>query len=243
METSIIIRTKNEERWLGECLRRLGEQTYRDFEIVIIDSGSTDRTLEIAQHFDTRILTIPEEDFTYPYASNFGCQNAYAEKYFVILSAHSLPIGKHWLADGLRHFSDPNVAGVYGGVFALPGSGFWEWLFFNPPLIRLFHMFKVKNIIQKIGMGVLGCTNAIIRRDLWEQHPFDERYGNGGEDTAWASYWIRKGRIFVRDFRFSVAHSHGLGLRGLIEQRKHWKSNATPQPFRRENFKYREKGR
>jgi len=48
-ETAIIIRTKNEEKWVGECLRRLRRQTYRNFEIVAVDSGSMDRTLEIVK--------------------------------------------------------------------------------------------------------------------------------------------------------------------------------------------------
>ena len=46
---TIVIRTRNEERWLGETLRRIENQTYSDFEIVIVDSGSTDQTLFIAK--------------------------------------------------------------------------------------------------------------------------------------------------------------------------------------------------
>ena len=41
---SIIIRTKNEERWISKCLKRINEQTYKKFEIIIVDNGSTDKT-------------------------------------------------------------------------------------------------------------------------------------------------------------------------------------------------------
>lgn len=51
METGIIIRTKNEERWIGKCLEKIFKQTYKNFEVVIVDSGSTDKTLEIAGKF------------------------------------------------------------------------------------------------------------------------------------------------------------------------------------------------
>jgi rhamnosyltransferase len=241
LETSIIIRTRNEEKWLSECLNRLRRQTYRDFEILIIDSGSSDRTLDIAKRHATRILSIPSEDFSYPYASNFGCRHAQGKKYFVFLSGHSLPLTDTWLEDGLSHFSDKKVAGVYGNVQALPGSGLWEWIFFNP--VPIFIRKKLGITIRKTAsdMGVLGCTNAIIRIDLWKQHSFDERYGNGGEDTAWADYWLKRGYVIINDARFSVAHSHGLGFLGLIKQWKHWESTSTPQSFHRKNFTYRNK--
>jgi len=240
METSIIIRTKNEEKWLGECLSRLQSQTYQDFEILIIDSGSSDKTLAIAQSHQTKIFSLPKK-FTYPYASNYGCQKALGEKFFVFLSAHSLPISHTWLENGLKHFKENTVAGIYGGVEALPDASFWEWLFFNPLLGKLSRKLRAQKIIRKAGMGVLGCTNAIIRRDLWEKHPFDERYGNGGEDTAWARYWLEKKYIFVQDPRFNVLHSHGLGIIGLIQQFKHWKESDNPQPFHTKNFHYRKK--
>ena len=111
-ETSIILRTKNEEKWVGECLRRLGEQTYRDFEIVVIDSGSTDRTLEIVKKFDV------------------------------------------YLGMARRIFKKNYAGGIRD-------------------------IFSDRVIIEKPGMGVLGFTNAIIRKDLWDKHHFDESYGLG----------------------------------------------------------------
>jgi glycosyltransferase involved in cell wall biosynthesis len=78
LEISIIIRTKNEEKWLDQCLNILSTQSYNNFEILIIDSGSTDKTLEIAKKYNTRILKIKSSDFNYPYTLNFGCKNANA---------------------------------------------------------------------------------------------------------------------------------------------------------------------
>src|SRR5271157_2226095 len=114
METSIIIRTKNEDKWVGKVLKRLSEQTYKDFEIVIVDSGSTDKTLEIIKNFNVKLFQIKQENFSYPYALNYGCERALGTKYFVLLSAHSLPLSKTWLADGLKNFTNEKVMGVYG---------------------------------------------------------------------------------------------------------------------------------
>ena len=51
---SIIIRTNNEERWITGILKKLNEQDHKDFEIIIVDNNSTDRTIEKAKKFDTQ---------------------------------------------------------------------------------------------------------------------------------------------------------------------------------------------
>lgn len=230
-ETSIIIRAKNEEKWIGECLRRLSRQTYRDFEIVVVDSGSTDRTLDIVKEYAVRLFHIPPEDFSYPYALNYGCARAKATKYLVMVSAHSLPISDTWLHEGMRGFISDRVMGVYGGIRALPNGSVWEKLRWNTWSNALCNRFRTDVIIEKDRMGVLGFTNAMIRRDLWDAHHFDEAYGAGGEDGEWARHWFARGYCAVRSTRFSVYHSHGLGLRALRAQWKYWASLGSPRPF------------
>jgi len=231
LETSVIIRTKNEEQWIGECLRRLRRQTCRNFEIVVVDSGSTDRTLEIVGQCDVRLFQIPPEDFSYPHALNYGCQRAQATKYLVMLSAHSLPISDTWLADGVNAFINDRVMGVYGGIRALPDGSVWEKMLWNKWSGIFGNRFRTRTIDKRDGMGVLGFTNAIIRRDLWDAHHFDETYGAGGEDGEWARYWFARGYTAVKDTKFSVYHSHGLGLRALRAQWKYWASLKEPRPF------------
>ncbi|HFC36297.1 MAG TPA: glycosyltransferase family 2 protein [Candidatus Moranbacteria bacterium] len=240
IETSIIIRTKNEQKWLGRVLDKLQKQTYGNFEIVIIDSESTDNTLEIAKRYTDKIISIKQEDFSYPYALNIGCKYSEASKYFVMLSAHSLPISDTWLSDGISNFGDEKLAGVYGNVWALPDGTIWEKIIFNEQLGKIKKKFKRKTIVKKTKMGTLGFTNAIIRRDLWEKHHFDEKYGAGGEDGAWADFYLKKGFYFIEDVNFSVYHSHRLGLKGLYKQYKNWKSLVKPRPF--EKLTYRNFG-
>ncbi|MFH0856635.1 MAG: glycosyltransferase family A protein, partial [bacterium] len=98
---SIIIRTKNEAKHLGDLLEMLKKQTYTDLEIILVDSGSTDGTLEIAKKYGVRIIKIRPEDFTFPYASNIGAENAQG-KYLVYISGHCLPLSEKWIEDGVR---------------------------------------------------------------------------------------------------------------------------------------------
>ena len=237
METSIIIRTKNEQKWLGVALSKLKEQSYQDFEIIIIDSGSTDDTLNIAKKYTKHILQIKQEDFSYPYALNIGCEHSVATKYLVMLSAHSIPISNTWLKDGIDNFIDENIAGVYGGVWGLPDGSVWEKIIFNKLLGKLEVLLKRKRIVTKNSVGVMGFTNAIIRRELWEQYNFNENFGMGGEDGDWVRHWLKFGFIFIREPSFSVYHSHGLGFFDIIRQYKHWKSINSPQPFKKQKYR------
>ncbi len=236
-ETSIIIRTKNEEKWLGKVLERLSEQNYRDFEIIIVDSGSTDKTLEIIKNFDIKLFQIKSEEFSYPFALNYGIGKSQAREYLVFLSGHSLPISKNWLKDGIKDFTDEKIMGVYGFVWALPDASFWEKLIFNKYLCIIRHLFKKKKVIRKRKMGVLGFTNAIVRKKLWNERCFNEAFGAGGEDGEWAAFWFERGYAVVKDEKFTVYHSHGLRFQKLLKQWKYWKSLGSPLPFKFPQFR------
>ncbi len=237
METSIIVRTKNEQKWIGVVLGKLQKQTYNDFEIVVVDSGSTDDTIKIAKKYTNKIINIKQENFSYPFALNIGCKYASATKYFVMLSAHSLPISDTWLFDGVSNFGDKKLAGVYGNVWALPDGTIWEKIIFNRQIGKIKMKFKRKIVVKKSKMGTLGFTNAIVRKDLWKKHQFDEKYGAGGEDGEWARFYLNKGFYFIKDVNFSVYHSHGLGLKELYKQYKNWKSLTNPRPFEKLTFR------
>ncbi|MEK7082227.1 MAG: glycosyltransferase family A protein [Patescibacteria group bacterium] len=233
-ETAVIIRAKNEERWIGAVLDALFRQTYKDFEVIIVDSGSSDRTLDVARNFPVTIFGIHPESFSYPYALNCGIARSRAIRFIAIISAHSVPISSTWLADGVEEVKqDTRVAGVYGFVYPLPDATVWDKIFqgWVYPIRRTI-LRKNQKIITRSGLGVLGFTNALIRKDLWEEHHFDEAYGAGGEDGEWAAYWLSRGYHVIREPKFSVMHSHYLNLFGWITQLKYWKSLAIPRPFR-----------
>lgn len=73
---SFVIRTKNEGKFIGKVLGLLQKQTYQNFEIIIVDSGSTDRTLEAVKKFRVKLIKIKPQDFNYSYALNLGISNA-----------------------------------------------------------------------------------------------------------------------------------------------------------------------
>ena len=72
---SVIVRTKNEERWIGHCLKSIFEQKYESFEVILVDNCSTDNTLLIASRFPiSNILNI--EEFFPGKAINLGIEKS-----------------------------------------------------------------------------------------------------------------------------------------------------------------------
>ncbi|MDO8452504.1 MAG: glycosyltransferase family A protein [bacterium] len=197
-QVSIVIRARNEDRWIGTLLKKLREQTFKNFEIILVDNESTDKTREIAKKYKVdQIINLPKDEFNYSYALNLGIQKAKG-KYMVITSAHCEPLSNTWLEDGLRYFEDPKVAGVDGHFYFGP-SGTWaqqigDWLDSN-------------NKKKPHTNWPLTATNCIIRKDLWKEYPFDERL-NGCEDWDWAKEMIARGYKTVKEPKFNVYHHH-----------------------------------
>ena len=84
---SVIIRTLNEEKYLSELLNEIKNQQSNSFiiETIIVDSGSTDKTLVIAKSFDTRVVHIKKEDFSFGRSLNLGCENAMGDFLYLLV--------------------------------------------------------------------------------------------------------------------------------------------------------------
>ena len=91
LETLIIIRTKNEDRWLKATLEKIFTQKYKNFLVAIVDNNSTDRTLEIAKRYKKKIFKIKK--FIPGKAINIPIKKI-KSRYIVCLSAHCIPTGK-----------------------------------------------------------------------------------------------------------------------------------------------------
>jgi glycosyltransferase involved in cell wall biosynthesis len=111
-KTSIIIPTLNEEAYLLETLASLENQNVKNaypekFETIVVDSGSTDKTLEIAEKFDTKVLNAPRGKLT---ARHMGVMNAKGEIMVGVDADTYYP--PNYLNLILRQFKNPEVVGV-----------------------------------------------------------------------------------------------------------------------------------
>lgn len=203
MSVAVVIRARNEAHFIGATLAAIVRpDACQPDAVVVVDSGSTDGTVDIVRSFpQITLLQIRPQDFTYGYALNIGVAHA-ATDIVATLSAHSLPADNAWLAEMVKPFTMPSVAGVYGrqrpraNATALERVGMWLTgvLGDKPRLLRDRPLFS--------------NANGAFRRSLWLEHPFDETLG-GAEDIAWVRTMQERGYAVAYQPTAIVYHSHG----------------------------------
>lgn len=173
---SIIIRCYNERDHIGKLLHGIFEQTTDDFEVILVDSGSTDGTLEVARQYPIKeVVHIPPEKFSFGRSLNYGCEAASGE-FCVFISAHCYPKRVDWLEKLLEKFDDEDIAMVYGKQRGGGPTKFSER--------RIFRRWFPENDIDYQLTPFANNANAAIRRELWEEFPYDEQL-TGLEDLDW----------------------------------------------------------
>lgn len=195
---SVIIRTRNEERWITPCLRAVFHQTYPNVEVVVVDHESTDQTLKRAQQFPVRVVQIT--DFKPGRAINDGIRASRGD-IIVCLSGHCVPVTDTWLERLVRNLADPRVAGVYGRQQPLSYSSDFD----KRDLLTVFGLDRKVQIRDSFFHN----ANSAIRRSTWETYPFDENATNI-EDRLWGQQVIAAGLQIVYEPEASVYHWHGI---------------------------------
>ena len=199
VETSIIVRTFNEEKHLRNLFDGFDCQTYRDFEIIVVDSGSFDRTRDIAVGHADKLIRINSYDFTFGFSLNQGIQEARG-KFIVMVSAHTIPDGESWLATLLQPLRNSEVAMTYGRHLGVACSKFGEVEDFE-------RIFGPTPRIEHPSRFAANKANSAIKKELLERKPFDEAL-TGLEDIAWAKSWMEKGYRVIYIPEAALYHIH-----------------------------------
>ncbi|WP_417360014.1 MULTISPECIES: glycosyltransferase [Gammaproteobacteria] len=196
---SIVIRTLNEEQYLNELLQAVKNQdrSLFDIETVVVDSGSTDSTLDIAQKFGCRVTYIEKSQFTFGRSLNVGCEFAKGS-YLIFVSGHCVPCDEYWVNNLVRPLMRDCVYS-YGRQLGRDTTKFSECQLFSK-------YFPEESRIPQEGFF---CNNAnsAIRKDIWEAHHFDESL-TGCEDMYLAKELVGLGLKLAYVADAGVYHIH-----------------------------------
>ena len=205
---SAIVRTWNSEKTLAKTLVSLRIQTEQPKELIIVDSGSTDGTIAIAEHFGARIIYYPSDVvFNYSKALNIGIAAADSECVLPISSHTNIPY-KNTAKQMLDALVRPDIVGVYCvpqwcGKGETPQKG-----------VKV----EMTEIDRSTFDGNNGFWNncSLFRKTDWEIHPFDESMWSA-EDQEWALWHFHnRGR--------KTACLEGTGTIDLNPNRTPWKA-------------------
>ncbi len=204
----------------GETFKRViagvfSQTTSFPYEVLIIDSGSTDGTLDVIAEYNVRLIKIPSREFNHGLTRNLAVREAKG-KIVALLTHDAVPYDDTWLENLVSNFDDPEVAGAY--CHQLPRDDC------NPfQLDRLRGWTKAdgERVIKQIETRseyealppmerylkiAFDDVASCVRKSTMGKIPFERR--QFGEDVAWGKQAILSGYKIVMDPRSVVVHSH-----------------------------------
>ena len=205
---SIIIRAYNEEKHIRRLLQGIAEQTLTDVQVILVDSGSTDGTIEATKHYPVEVVTILPENFTFGRSLNLGFAAARSDL-VVMASAHVYPVYPDWLEQILAPFNNPKVGLSYGKQRGADHSHFSEQ--------QIFKHWYPESSDPHQAHPFCNNANAAIRRTLWELHPYDETLP-GLEDLEWAKWAQGEGHRIAYVAQAEVIHVHSESQHGIFNR-------------------------
>jgi glycosyltransferase involved in cell wall biosynthesis len=231
-DVSVVIRSRNNVDQLVGLFADIAAQDFNGkVEVIVVDTQSTDGTVELAKGYGAKVISICQKDFSYPKALNLGFEAATANWIFSFVD-HSALVHTQTLRIATRWSGDPRVAGAW--ALPLPNS--------NATSAELLgYTIAAKSIYGRVAkfmvrghepVGMMGANAAVYRKDIWPKlGKFDLSYGAGGEDTALGLKMIREGYKVAFDPAMTVYHTHGLGFLQSLRQLRYWRNLNKPLPF------------
>lgn len=215
----MIIPVKDGGNGLRRCLDALAAQRVdEDWELVVVDSGSRDDSVELARAAGARVEMIRPEEFNHGATRNLGARLSRGDK-LVFLSQDAYPADDRWLAQLTAPLdSEPELAGVYGRQLAHedahpPEAYFLDFVYGETPRVqRADHPGELS-----METTLFSNVNSAVRRPVWEEMPFVDDIVMS-EDQEWAQRVLLKGWALRYEPEAAVRHSHPYTLRSAFQR-------------------------
>lgn len=221
-KAAVIIPTWNAGARFRDVLQAItAQRTEWPFEVLIVDSGSTDETLSIIQDFDSngvRLHQIPNCEFQHGRTRNLAISLTSAE-FVAVLTQDALPANESWLSNLVKGFDlGSHVAGVFGPHYAYPDAkefvryGQKEHFDYYNKQPHLAHWditpdgMEWGSVQHHQWLHFYSDNNSMMRRSVWEKIPYPEVHWS--EDQMWAWEIIKQGYQKAYAHDAYVVHSH-----------------------------------
>ena len=213
---SIVIPTKNAGLLFREVLSGLKKQRFDgSVEIIIVDSGSTDQTRELAHEFGARVIEVAPADFDHGLTRNQGVQNSSGDA-VILMTQDAVPGDEHLIANLANAFQDPDVAGAYARQVpraeadVLTRRNLGAWLTgrseSTQQFIEISAQYDELTPMQRYLLCNFDNVCSAIRKSVWKNLPFAK--SDFGEDIEWGKQVIEQGWKIAYVSASWVVHSH-----------------------------------
>jgi glycosyltransferase involved in cell wall biosynthesis/GT2 family glycosyltransferase len=217
---SVVIPTYNAGPGFKKVMEQLKDQrTSFTYEILVIDSGSSDETLDVIRSCNVGLVEIPNQQFQHGRTRNLGIAES-SGHYAAMITQDATPCDDSWLENLIAGFAiSPRIAGVFGRHKAYPEHGpfatrdldemFLRFAEFGPlySLETGLPSFIHRGTVEwQMIMQFYSSNNSAIARDVWKTLPYPEV--DWGEDQVWCWEMLKAGfsKAYMHDA--AVLHSH-----------------------------------
>ena len=225
MDVTIVIPTKNAGELLDECLKSVFQQkTGYSYEVICVDSGSSDDTIDIIQKYPAKLYQIPASEFGHGKTRNFGASKGSGE-YIVFITQDAVPASDEWLENFINAMKlDDDIVGGFGIHYPYPdcniidkrdlklhfeGFGLDNTIFFLEDKERYEN-----DEVYRRYLAFFSDNNSCLKRTMWEQYQYKDV--EFAEDQMWMRQMIELGHKKVYCPFAPVYHSHNYDVHSYL---------------------------
>lgn len=222
MDVTIVIPTKNAGEILEKCLEAVfSQKTKYEYEVICVDSGSSDNTLEIISKYPVKLYKIAPEEFGHGKTRNYGASKGSGE-YIVFITQDAVPASDTWLENFIDAMKiDDEIVGGFGIHYPYPDCNVID----KYDLKNFFKGFGEDNTIYYMEdkekyereegyrhlLAFFSDNNSCVKRSVFEKYPYDDV--DFAEDQIWARKMIELGYKKVYCPFAPVYHSHNYDVK------------------------------
>ncbi|OPX58990.1 MAG: Glycosyltransferase AglE [Methanobacterium sp. PtaB.Bin024] len=221
-DLSIILLVKNGGMRLELLMESLGKQNYDgNFEIIAIDSGSEDESIQILKKYNTILYRIKPEEFHHSRTRNLGAEKSKGDV-LVYLTQDALPIKEDFLEKLVAPLNDPKIGVSYGRQIANPDAKEATKFFYS------YFYPDERNVLGKelaenpknfyLAYIYVSDVCSAIKRDVWKHIRFADNIPMS-EDKDFALRALKSDYEIVYEPEATVYHSHDYSLHSLLKRR------------------------
>ena len=211
IEISVIIPTYNAQHYFPKLLEKLKAQTV-EFELLIIDSSSSDKTIEIAQKYTDRIITIPQSEFDHGGTRTKAAKIASGE-IVVFLTQDALPVDTDTIEKIIAVFNDPKIGAAYGRQIPYPETSIFGKHLRNFNYPETSHRRSLEDK-EKYGIKTVFLSDsfAAYRREALEKIDWIKDGLISSEDSYAGAKMLLAGYTLAYTAEAKVYHSHSYSI-------------------------------
>lgn len=225
MDVTIVIPTKNAGEIIDKCLSAVfSQKTKYEYEVICIDSGSSDNTLDVLSKYPVKLYKIAPEEFGHGKTRNYGASKGTGE-YIVFITQDAVPASDTWLENFIEAMKiDDGIVGGFGIHYPYPDCNLID----KRDLKLHFEGFGLDNTVFSIEdkeryktdevyrryLSFFSDNNSCVKREIFEKYPYDDV--EFAEDQMWARKMIELGHKKVYCPYAPVYHSHNYDIHSYL---------------------------